>query len=53
MSWIVDFHPLFLKEAKVLPLVVAKGLAEEVRILEALGPLLGRPQVDTLKASQH
>lgn len=53
MSWIVDFHPLFLEEAEALSLVVRKGLAEEIRVLEAIGPRLGRPQVDTLKGSTH
>ena len=53
MSWIVDFHPLFLEEAEALSLAVRKGLAEEIRVLGAIGPQLGRPQVDTLKGSAH
>ncbi len=53
MEWIVDFHPLFLEEVQRLALEVRKAMAEEIRILEAIGPRLGRPQVDTLKGSKH
>lgn len=53
MTWIVDFHPLFFKEAQDLSFSVMEALQEEILILEALGPQLGRPQVDTLKASKY
>ena len=53
MDWEVDFHPLFLDEAKDFSLAVKKVLQEEILILQAIGPQLGRPQVDTLKDSQH
>lgn len=36
-----------------MPLVAQEKLAEAVLTLEAVGPQLGRPLVDTLKASRH
>jgi len=53
MTWNVEFHPLFFKEAKGFSRAVMKALQEEIKILEALGPQVGRPQVDTLKSSEH
>jgi len=52
MTWIIEFHPEFFEEAKYLARPVMKNLQEEIEILEAMGPLLGRPQVDTLKNSK-
>lgn len=53
MSWTINFHPLFLEEANAFSITVRKALAEELEVLEALGPQLGRPQVDTLNGSKH
>lgn len=53
MNWIVDFHPLFLEEVDAFPKSMQKALAEEIEILEVIGPQLGRPQVDTLNSSKH
>lgn len=36
-----------------MPLTALQKLAEAVLTLEAVGPQLGRPLVDTLKASRH
>lgn len=53
MTWIVEFHPLFFEEAQQFSDKVIDALEEEVRLLEITGPQLGRPQVDTLKASKY
>ena len=53
MSWTVDFHPLFLEEVNTFSRAVQRALAEEIAVLEAIGPLLGRPQVDTLNGSSY
>lgn len=52
MTWIVDFYPDFLTEAEEFSREVKMALQVEIEILEAIGPQLGRPQVDTLKASK-
>ncbi|MDO8360252.1 MAG: type II toxin-antitoxin system RelE/ParE family toxin [Devosia sp.] len=51
--WTVVEHPDFSEERKKLPPVVLEKLAEVILTLEAVGPSLGRPLVDTLKASRH
>lgn len=53
MTWTVEFHPLFFEEAQQFSDNVIDALEEEVRLLENLGPQLGRPQVNTLKASKY
>ncbi|MEL6490708.1 MAG: type II toxin-antitoxin system RelE/ParE family toxin [Cyanobacteria bacterium J06621_3] len=53
MSWTINFHPLFLKEASSFSRKVQKALAEEIEVLESIGPQLGRPQVDTLNGSKY
>lgn len=53
MRWMIDFHPLFFEEAGQFSRAVKKALQEEIEILEAVGPMLGRPQVDTLNGSQY
>lgn len=52
MAWTVDFHPDFLAEAQEFSREVRMALQVEIEILEAIGPQLGRPQVDTLKDSK-
>lgn len=44
-----EFEP----ELQALPASVQDGLFETVRLLQQFGPQLGRPHVDTLKASKH
>lgn len=53
MAWIVLEHPDFAWERQDLPAPVLAKLAEAILTLEAVGPRLGRPLVDTLKASRH
>ncbi len=53
MTWTVEFHPLFFEETKGFSRPVLKALQEEIEFLEAVGPQLGRPQVDTLNASKY
>lgn len=36
-----------------MPLGALEKLAEAILVIEAVGPQLGRPLVDTLKASRH
>ena len=53
MTWIVDLHPDFVAEFLEFPETVQDALLVEITVLEEFGPQLGRPSVDTLKASDH
>jgi hypothetical protein len=53
MAWMVVFHEVFDTEFRVLPRAVQTALAAKARLLESIGPMLGRPHVDTLKNSKH
>lgn len=53
MDWLVDLHPLFAKEFKVLSAEVQNRLLAEAILLEKMGPQLSRPHVDTLNNSKH
>jgi hypothetical protein len=53
MTWEVRLHAEFTPEFRVLPLTVRDALLAALHPLAALGPQLGRPQVDTLKGSKH
>lgn len=53
MSWNVELHPAFADEFSELAEAVQDALYEEIEMLEAFGPMLGRPTVDTLKDSRH
>jgi hypothetical protein len=53
MAWVVIFHEAFDAEFLRLPREVQTALAAKARLLQTLGPLLGRPHVDTLKNSKH
>ena len=53
MPWNVLFHPSFEAEFDVLPEAVQDELLAHAHLLEEFGPTLGRPRVDTLKASRH
>jgi hypothetical protein len=52
MPWTVLFHGEFLPEYEKLPEDVQDELLARSRVLEQLGPNLGRPIVDTLKGSE-
>lgn len=53
MSWDVLFHDDFDAEFDALPEAVQDELLAHARLLEAFGPQLGRPRVDTLNGSRH
>lgn len=53
MNWNVELHPAFAEEFKNFSESVQDALFEEIIMLEEFGPQLGRPTVDTLKASQY
>jgi hypothetical protein len=52
-QWAVFFHDDFLSEYRQLSEEVQDTLNAMATILRNRGPLLGRPQVDTLKGSRH
>lgn len=53
MSWTVIFHDAFDAEFSAFSCDVQDTMLAKVRLLETFGPQLGRPSVDTLKASKH
>jgi hypothetical protein len=53
MAWAVEFHGEFRPEFDEFDRAVQDEIAQLVRVLEALGPHLGRPRVDTLKGSNY
>ena len=53
MSWEVEFYELFEPEFDALAEEVQDELLAKARLLEEIGPELGRPHVDTLKGSRH
>ena len=53
MTWTVAFHPAFDPEYGRLPTEVQNDLLSYARALEARGPLVGRPYVDTLNGSAY
>ena len=53
MDWVAEFHPEFDAEFDALPVVVQDELLAHATLLEAFGPTLGRPHVDTLNGSRH
>ncbi|MDE0029345.1 MAG: type II toxin-antitoxin system RelE/ParE family toxin [Deltaproteobacteria bacterium] len=53
MAWKVEFDPAFDPEFDALPVLVQDELLAQAKLIEALGPALGRPRVDTLKGSRH
>ena len=53
MEWKVEFDPAFDPEFDALPVSVQDELLAQAKVLETLGPALGRPRVDTLKGSRH
>lgn len=53
MNWTIDLHPDFAQEFIDFPREVQDALLVEITVLEEFGPHLGRPSVDTLKASKY
>ena len=53
MNWEVGFDPVFDREFDALPTTVQDELLAQAKLLEAFGPALGRPRVDTLNGSRH
>lgn len=53
MSWVVEFGDEFDPVFDALPEAVRIELLAQARVLEQFGPTLGRPWVDTLKASHY
>ena len=53
MTWIVLFHDAFDAEFSDLKEDLQDELLAHARLLAEFGPNLGRPTVDTLKASRH
>jgi hypothetical protein len=51
--WVVDLHPAFLDELLGLDRNVRIAIFAHIGLLEAYGPQLGRPQVDTLAGSKY
>ena len=52
-EWTVEFHPKCEQWARDLPSSDSEALLAAIRVLRDLGPSLGRPLVDTIKASRH
>jgi hypothetical protein len=52
MRWSVFLHRDFDPEFELLPQPVRDALLQALELLAALGPMLGRPQVDTLSGSR-
>src|SRR5438876_11759692 len=53
MSWDIEFHTEFDPEYDELDEDVRDELLAHLKLLEVLGPQLGRPRVDTLNGSEH
>jgi len=53
MSWTVIFHDDFDDEFSLLTDDLQDGVLAHAKVLAQFGPHLGRPTVDTLKASRH
>ena len=53
MKWRVIFHEAFKDEYEGFPNKVKRKLTESIETLEELGPLTGKPLVDTLKGSKY
>lgn len=53
MEWTVQFGDEFEPEFLELPQAVQDGILAIARVLQQIGPQLGRPRVDTLKDSRH
>lgn len=53
MTWIVLLHDAFGNEFALMPESLQDELLAHANLLAQFGPNLGRPTIDTLKASRH
>ena len=53
MAWTVEFHDAFAEEFRAWRHDVQKAASISIATLQLIGPMLGRPQADTLKGSRH
>lgn len=53
MTWQVLLHDDFAKEVEDIDAVVKVEMLAQANLIEAFGPALGRPRVDTLNGSKH
>ena len=53
VGWTVDAHDDFAIEFGGFPEDVREEIASRARLLEELGPAMGRPHCDTLKGSRY
>ena len=53
INWTIEFFEDFLPEYETFSKPVKLELLANLTLLKKLGPQLGRPHVDTLKASNH
>lgn len=53
MAWEVILYPAFRAEFAELPNLVQRSINNQIDKLRLEGPSLGRPNVDTLRASRH
>ncbi len=53
MPWTILFHEMFDPEFRALAEGVQDSLLAKALLVSQLGPQLGRPHADTLKASKH
>ena len=53
MTWIVLLHDAFGNEFALMPESLQDELLAHANLLAQYGPNLGRPTIDTLKASRH
>ena len=53
MTWIVLLHEAFGNEFALMPESLQDELLAHANLLAQFGPNLGRPTIDTLKASRH
>jgi hypothetical protein len=53
VAWDVEFHPDFDPEYDAFDSDVQDELLAHLKLLERIGPQLGRPHADTLNGSSH
>lgn len=53
LPWSIRFCSEFLSDFEHLKEAVQDELLAQLKVLELIGPALGRPRVDTLKGSRH
>lgn len=53
MMWDIEYTDEFGAWWSTLPGALQEAIAHDIGVLEAVGPGLGRPRVDTVKGSRH